>query len=392
MKNKMLISVSLIGSITLRALPWFVFGLGALCAALLPSETLSKAILACSYDGEVENISVFVVLARGLLVGFGLIVFIHSLPAVRRFTLNRVFPKPHDIHVHDVFFSRVDSGRLLLMTGVLVFTCLPLATILAIRPYWAHCLLHEDGLYEIAQAVLYLLSAGLLAAASALALKYNKPVGVVHVVYPLLSLGLFLVGLEEISFGQRAIGFGTPEIIESVNVQDEFNLHNILTGFINRLFACFAFLFGFILPLSGFFFSRLRYLFERFRIELPKGWGILPFGFAAVFVVPIRHHRPVFDEQLALSYVMIASLLVLLLKGLWRNESRGRVWPLFVFIALVVSVKVLLYAFAGCWHNYVEEGREFFIAFGLFCYAVVVFRNQVRLKHQSEQAIFSNGD
>jgi hypothetical protein len=44
-----------------------------------------------------------------------------------------------------------------------------------------------------------------------------------------MSLAMSFVALEEISWGQRIIGFETPETLVRINTQDEFNVHNIFT-------------------------------------------------------------------------------------------------------------------------------------------------------------------
>ena len=41
---------------------------------------------------------------------------------------------------------------------------------------------------------------------------------------------LFIAMGEEISWGQRILGFETPESISEINFQDEFNIHNISFG------------------------------------------------------------------------------------------------------------------------------------------------------------------
>jgi|SaaInlStandDraft_4_1057021.scaffolds.fasta_scaffold62432_1 hypothetical protein len=48
--------------------------------------------------------------------------------------------------------------------------------------------------------------------------------------FTLLGIAALYVFLEEISWGQRLIGFGTPEFFEKHNYQDEVNFHNLLTG------------------------------------------------------------------------------------------------------------------------------------------------------------------
>ena len=41
------------------------------------------------------------------------------------------------------------------------------------------------------------------------------------------ALLMFVFMGEEISWGQRILGFGTPEVLMEINHQQEFNLHNI---------------------------------------------------------------------------------------------------------------------------------------------------------------------
>jgi hypothetical protein len=45
--------------------------------------------------------------------------------------------------------------------------------------------------------------------------------------YVLFSIGLFLIAMEEIAWGQRLLGFQTTESFQSVNRQGEMTLHNI---------------------------------------------------------------------------------------------------------------------------------------------------------------------
>jgi hypothetical protein len=46
--------------------------------------------------------------------------------------------------------------------------------------------------------------------------------------YGALALSLFAVGMEEISWGQTLLGFGTPEAWKEVNHQQETSIHNLL--------------------------------------------------------------------------------------------------------------------------------------------------------------------
>lgn len=91
---------------------------------------------------------------------------------------------------------------------------------------------------------------------------------------------------EEISWGQRIIGFSTPETLNKINVQHEFTLHNIeiFNGhyFGNKsktglaLLLCFNFLYklfwlGYciILPIACLSIGRVFLLSKKIRLPLP---------------------------------------------------------------------------------------------------------------------------
>jgi hypothetical protein len=125
-------------------------------------------------------------------------------------------------------------------------------------------LIHEDGVVEWAGAVgLFCASAiffiGFLRARKAGANPMLK--------WALLFFAvLFFFGAgEEISWGQRIFGWGTPDALQRANGQDETNLHNL--GPVqegspwlrtNALFAYFWLTFAFALPLAALFSDRAR--------------------------------------------------------------------------------------------------------------------------------------
>jgi hypothetical protein len=45
--------------------------------------------------------------------------------------------------------------------------------------------------------------------------------------YTLVSLGLLFTAMEEVAWGQAFLGFGTPTVLEEINVQREVTIHNI---------------------------------------------------------------------------------------------------------------------------------------------------------------------
>ncbi|MCK5707926.1 MAG: hypothetical protein KAI43_09750 [Candidatus Aureabacteria bacterium] len=117
-----------------------------------------------------------------------------------------------------------------------------------------------------------------------------------NVFYLLLGLAFFFAFAEEISWGQRIFNFGTPEIMDEINRQSEFNIHNInifhggdeqnirkpffeLFLNIDRLFSFFWLSFCFLVPVMN------KYVppFSRWlkKINLP----IVPIWFGVFFLV-----------------------------------------------------------------------------------------------------------
>lgn len=86
-------------------------------------------------------------------------------------------------------------------------------------------LVEEDGPLESLQSLAYL-SAAVIAVIVALRLnRRDLPVGAW--LFILFAIGAVFAAGEEISWGQRVLGFDTPPVMEERNVQSEFTLHNI---------------------------------------------------------------------------------------------------------------------------------------------------------------------
>jgi len=102
----------------------------------------------------------------------------------------------------------------------------------------------------------------------------------------MLSVVLFLGFGEEISWGQRIFNYHTPETIAKINMQSEFNFHNLglfhgrdlqgnkKHGFkrlseVNFLFRIFVMLFGIILPLCVYHIKSISRLTMKIRVPIP---------------------------------------------------------------------------------------------------------------------------
>jgi len=86
-------------------------------------------------------------------------------------------------------------------------------------------LVQEDGVIEYLQSLFYFL-ASVFAMTAAVRLARNGRKGS-SFMYALASVALFLISMEEISWGQRLMHIGTPRFFSMYNTQNEISLHNL---------------------------------------------------------------------------------------------------------------------------------------------------------------------
>jgi hypothetical protein len=131
-------------------------------------------------------------------------------------------------------------------------------------------LVREDSIIEYVTFFGFFISGVLFLLAFVRSTEGNNVFGVIrtrkNLIYLGLALALFFGAGEELSWGQRLIGFDTPEVLEE-NEQEEFTIHNLPlfdtvneTNLfqMNRMFLYFWFGFGVALPVSALASRRLR--------------------------------------------------------------------------------------------------------------------------------------
>ena len=126
----------------------------------------------------------------------------------------------------------------------------------------------EEGLSEWWSVATYLVGSG-LAAATAWALWSTRHTKMRYF-YLVMAVAFFLGAMEEISWGQRLVGWGTPAALSDINFQDETTIHNV--NFANNVI--FEVLFwGSSLGMAAGLWrltANMRGLSDRMRLFLPS--------------------------------------------------------------------------------------------------------------------------
>ncbi len=175
--------------------------------------------------------------------------------------------------------------------------------------------------------------------------------------FVLLSLACLYVVMEEISYGQRIIGFDTPELLKRHNLQREANLHNVFVGpvstatrdIVEYVVAGGLFLFGVLYPLTLKFKWSVAQWFDR------KGFAAPPFYLWPFFLVASWLETSPFNfNEAEIAEILVASALAIMSAHYWiilrrkltiRDEAN---WPAgtssrisAIIIAIVITVGIL---------------------------------------------------
>ncbi|MDR9393908.1 hypothetical protein [Roseovarius sp. SYSU LYC5161] len=134
----------------------------------------------------------------------------------------------------------------------------------------------EDGALETASAIILIVAAGLSGVVAC-----NVGRGHPRFIFHAMLAALFVVMCgEEISWGQRLLGFDTPEGIKAVNVQAETNLHNMFGYLFDHVFILGFLTWAAIIPLGYHLFRPVRQMLLRIGFPVPSIG--LAFGMTAV--------------------------------------------------------------------------------------------------------------
>jgi hypothetical protein len=227
----------------------------------------------------------------------------------------------------------------LLLVGALTVVVVLLYLALLLDDASITWLIREDHPIELLGAL------GLLAASVACVTLWRRVKGDVR--WPRLRrlslvvlAAMFFFGFgEEMSWGERILGFAPPESVGGANRQGEFNVHNLqlFAGGLNPdgLFQLFWLVVGVIIPIVA--------LSERARRLLQRAVPILPLALAPLFVLnqlltfafndlftrkPSLYHssvfldpdHPIFEVKETVASLLLAAGFWMLVRG-WRREA-----------------------------------------------------------------------
>ena len=243
-------------------------------------------------------------------------------------------------------------GHLIVCLHVLFFSYLTIN-----HPWLYKALTMEDYWVENTTAGLFLLT-GLLLFATAWAEK-----GVFHrCLYILGGLVMVFVAGEEISWGQRLIGFATPDALMDINAQEEFNLHNIDINlfYLIQLYGSL----GLCVAACAAYFARKTALF---RIPLPSIWIALGSLVLLSWTWDPRigegEAYPVFRDRHFLLPILSIALLIIAICSLFRRQGK------LVVDTVVTVATVLTSLYVNAHQPIIQEGvnetREYLL--GLLC-------------------------
>ena len=251
-------------------------------------------------------------------------------------------------------------GYGLLCLHILLFGVLALA-----NPQLYNALTYEDQLVENLTAVWYLLASVLL-----FVVARNEQRGIARGIYIMVGIALVFIAGEEISWGQRIIGFATPDYLLDTNVQEEFNFHNISNRFVSfiamfyhkgRLALC-------VITITALFCGRDRLL----GIPLPSLPLVL--GFLAADAYLKQHSLFIWP-----AFILQETNMPLLFLGSYALISRQYKLLLIVAVAaLVIAVNAYVISQTILTLTYPAEVTEYLISVTYVWYAVELLMSQRR--------------
>ena len=240
-----------------------------------------------------------------------------------------------------------------------------------VNPFGYHILSLEDHVVEMLSALFALEAALVLAATAVYVLRAQRRRGIAAFICLMaLASACFLVGVEEVSWGQRVLDLDTPDAIRALSERNELNFHNMQTAFFEFAYYFGLFLFFIVAPVVH---SRTN-VFQRLA---PVG-QFVPTWTSALVAAPAFGYNYVFWNLAftQVSFWFTFAFLVWHLKNLLRERA----------VATTVAAGAVLATFLGSQFIFLFHGemflairlwdateyKEAILPFALLVYAIVL--------------------
>lgn len=199
---------------------------------------------------------------------------------------------------------------------------------------------------------------------------------ITKVLLSIFSLLFFLIGMEEVSWFQRVIGFETPENF-SMNVQDEFNLHNFSTSIVENAYYTGSFVLLVFIPFISLLFP--KYLInDNWKLLIPRTFLIV-IGSAA-----FSYNYDMWDINFTqLTFYSSIIILIMLSKFELSKFNKRLLYGIIGFLIIqqiifLINPGIIL---PGARNWTFTEYKEFFIPLAFCTYSLDVY---FQLKRKSE--------
>ena len=180
----------------------------------------------------------------------------------------------------------------------------------------------EGGLIEYGTSLAYIIAFAFSVPIANYLLKSEPKIW--GIFYYLFAISLLFVGLEEISWGQKLLGWQSPDFFQVYNSQEETTIHN-LEWFRHYLHNCYIF----IGVLGSFSWLIVRYNGYLSRIRLIKyfipSWFVSTFFLPSLIVFSILEYTNGFDffilkDQESVELVLSLGFLFLVITNFFRQS------------------------------------------------------------------------
>jgi predicted negative regulator of RcsB-dependent stress response len=238
----------------------------------------------------------------------------------------------------------------------------------------------EDGWTEYATFVFYFMATVLLSILMLRHKEYRKPG------YILLLLMTCGVALEEVSWGQRILGIGTPYRLSRINLQHEFNIHNIATVQSKSVYLKY-YIFGwvFLAPLLCKVWKTIDALRIRFGVPLMPVY-LWPFFIILIYLEndPVLFHRQEpFEVLLAFSFMALVCAIFMKAENLPGRYGGLKAFASILIIAASTMIVLLVHFFP--WPDHLKfrfnQLAEVYQERGLYSQSETVFEYMIKNPH-----------